>query len=182
MTPLTKPLYFTTSTVIDWVDIFTRASYRHIVVDSLAYCQKAKGLKIYAWVLMSNHLHMVVSTEGEQTIGDILRDFKKFTNKKILKALEEDEHESRRTWMLDRFRFAGANDRRITNYRFWQEGNHVEDIYTSEFLWQKINYIHQNPVRAEIVTRPEDYLYSSGRDYAGEKELLDVEVINFSVF
>ena len=109
-TPLTKHLYFTTSTVIDWVDIFTRASYRHIVVDSLTYCQQAKGLKIYAWVLMSNHLHMVVSTEGKQTIGEILRDFKKFTNKKILKTLEEDEHESRRTWMLDRFRFAGAND------------------------------------------------------------------------
>ena len=62
-TPLTKHLYFTTSTVIDWVDIFTRASYRHIVVDSLTYCQQAKGLKIYAWVLMSNHLHMVVRRE-----------------------------------------------------------------------------------------------------------------------
>lgn len=179
MTPLTKPLYFTTSTVIDWVDIFTRVSYRHIVVDSLAHCQKAKGLKIYAWVLMSNHLHMVVSTEAKQAIGDILRDFKKFTNKKILKTLKEDEHESRRMWMLDRFHFAGANDKRITNYRFWQEGNHVEDIYTSEFLWQKISYIHQNPVKAEIVARPEDYLYSSGRDYAGEKGLLEVEVIRF---
>lgn len=178
-TPLTKHLYFTTSTVIDWVDIFTRASYRHIVVDSLTYCQQAKGLKIYAWVLMSNHLHMVVSTEGKQTIGEILRDFKKFTNKKILKTLEEDEHESRRTWMLDRFRFAGANDKKITNYRFWQEGNYVEDIYTPEFLRQKINYIHQNPVRAEIVARPEDYLYSSGLDYAGEKGLLNVEVIRF---
>ena len=156
MTPLTTTLYFTTSTVIDWVDIFSRPSYRHVVVESLDYCQRQKGLRIYAWVLMTNHLHMVVSAEGTQTVGDILRDFKKFTNKKILKALEEDEHESRRVWMLDRFRFAGANDRRITNYRFWQEGNHVEEIYTAEFLWQKVNYIHQNPVRAEIVTRAED--------------------------
>lgn len=173
----TKQLYFTTSTVVDWVDIFTRASYRHIVVDSLAYCQQQKGLTIYAWVLMSNHLHMVVSTDGEQTVSDILRDFKKFTNKKILNALEQDEHESRRTWMLDRFRFAGENDRQITNYRFWREGNHIEEIYTLEFLRQKINYIHQNPVRAEIVVRPEDYLYSSGPDYAGEKGILDVELI-----
>lgn len=179
MKPLTNTLYFTTSTVIDWIDIFTRASYRHIIVDSLAYCQHAKGLRIYAWVLMSNHLHMVVSAEDKQTIGDILRDFKKFTNKIILKTLENDEHESRRTWMLDRFHFAGANNRRITYYRFWQEGNHVEEIYTSEFLLQKINYIHQNPVRAEIVARPEDYLYCSGLNYAGEKGLLDVEVIKF---
>ena len=86
---------------------------------------------------MSNHLHMVVSAEGEQTVGDILRDFKKFTNKKILKELEENEYESRRIWMIDRFRFAGANDNRIKSYRFWQEGNHVEDICTSEFYGRK---------------------------------------------
>lgn len=91
MTPLTKQLYFTTSTIIDWVDIFSRPSYRHIVVESLDYCQQQKGLKIYAWVLMTNHLHMVVSTKGQQTVGDILRDFKKFTNKKILGILEQDE-------------------------------------------------------------------------------------------
>ena len=179
MIPLTKQLFFTTSTVIDWVDIFSRPAYRHIVVESLDYCQKQKGLRIYAWVLMTNHLHMVVSTEREQTVGDILRDFKKFTNKKILKVLETDEHESRHVWMLDRFRFSGANDRRITNYRFWQEGNHIEEIYTQEFLLQKINYIHQNPVRAEIVTRAEDFLYSSAVNYAGEKGLLDVEVVKF---
>ena len=122
---------------------------------------------------------MVVSAEGKQTVGDILRDFKKFTNTKILKELEENEHERRRIWMIDRFRFAGANDNRIKSYRFWQEGNHVEDICTSEFLWQKVNYIHQNPVRAEIVERAEEYLYSSARDYAGERGLLKVEVIRF---
>ena len=179
MIPLTKKLYFTTSTVIDWVDIFSRPTYRHIIIESLDYCQQYKGLRIYAWVLMTNHLHMVVGTEGEQTIGDILRDFKKFTNKKILGILETDEHESRRAWMIDRFRFAGANDHRITNYRFWQEGNHIEEIYTQEFLWQKVNYIHQNPVRAEIVARAEDYLYSSALNYVGEKGLLEIEVVRF---
>ena len=159
---LTRVLYFTTSTVIDWVDIFTRPSYKHVIVDSLSYCQSHKGLTIYAWVLMSNHLHMIVDTNDDTTVGDVLRDFKKFTNKKILKALEQDEHESRREWLLD---------------RFWQEGNYVEEIYTMEFLMQKLNYIHQNPVRAEIVARPEDYLYSSALNYAGEKGLLNVEVI-----
>jgi REP element-mobilizing transposase RayT len=66
MTLLTKQLYFTTSTIIDWVDIFSRPSYRHIVVESLDYCQQQKGLKIYAWVLMTNHLHMVVSTGAQK--------------------------------------------------------------------------------------------------------------------
>ena len=170
---LTKVLYFTTSTVIDWV-IFTRPSYRHIIVDSLAYCQSHKGLNIYAWVLMSNHLHMIADTNDDTTLGDVMRDFKKFTNKKVLKALQQDEQESRRDWLLDRFWFAGVNDKRIKNFK---EGNYVEEIYTMDFLLQKLNYIHQNPVRAEIVAKPEDYLFSSAMDYAGEKGLLKVELI-----
>ena len=69
---LTKDLYFTTSTVVDWVDIFTRPEYKHIILDSLAYCQESKGLDIYAWVLMTNHLHMIVGARNEETsISDI---------------------------------------------------------------------------------------------------------------
>ena len=77
-------VYFITITVVDWVDIFTRPKYKHIILDSLAYCQQKKGLKIYAWVLMSNHLHMLVSVGQGHTVADVVRDFKKFTSKKIL--------------------------------------------------------------------------------------------------
>lgn len=174
---LTKELYFTTSTVVDWVDVFTRPAYRHIVLDSLRYCQINKGLVIHAWVLMSNHLHLIASTEGNDSIGDIMRDFKKFTSKKILETIEQNIQESRREWLLDRFRFAGMNNNRITNYHFWQDGNHVEEIYTVAFLQQKIDYIHHNPVRAEIVARPEDYLYSSASVYAGSSGLIDVNAL-----
>jgi len=169
-------LYFITLTVVDWVDIFTRPRYKHILLESLTYCQQQKGLKIYAWVLMSNHLHAIVSAEGEQTLPDIMRDFKKFTNKRILAELEADPQESRREWMLDRFRFAGANDKKITNYRFWQDGYHPELIYSHDFYRQKLNYIHDNPVRQEIVARQEEYLYSSAVDYAGGKGMLNVDI------
>ena len=77
-------LYFVTTTVVDWVDIFTRPKYKHIVIDSLAYCQQRKGLHIYAWVLMSNHLHMIISVDGQQTVGDVMRDFKKYTSRQVL--------------------------------------------------------------------------------------------------
>ena len=80
---IAQDIYFTTTTVVDWVDIFTRPRYKHIIIESLQYCQQNKGLLIYAWVLMSNHLHMSVSAEGENTMSDILRDFKKHTNKEI---------------------------------------------------------------------------------------------------
>lgn len=165
-------LYFIISTVVDWVDIFTRPKYKHIVLESLTYCQEHKGLRIYAWVLMSNHLHMIISSDGQFPVSDILRDFKKFTSRRILIALEDDVQESRREWMLDQFRFAGANDKKITNYRFWQEGNHPELIYLYDFYMQKLNYIHLNPVRQEIVSQPQDYLYSSAVNYAGGKGLL----------
>ncbi|MBR5351958.1 MAG: transposase [Prevotella sp.] len=177
MTALTNHLFFTTSTVVDWVDIFTRPTYKHIVIESLAYCQERKGLCIHAWVLMSNHLHLVVSVNDGVELGYILRDFKKFTNKKIMQVLENDIHESRRNWMQDRFCFAALNDRRIHNYRFWQEGNHIEQLYTEHFIRQKIDYIHNNPVRAEIVAHPEDYLYSSAPSYAGDKGLLNIDLL-----
>ena len=84
---LTTDLYFTTSTVVDWMDVFTRPVYKHVIVQSLTHCQEQKGLDVYAWVLMTNHLHMIVGTrEDGISIGDIMRDFKKYTSKSILSA------------------------------------------------------------------------------------------------
>lgn len=145
-------------------------------MDSLAYCQQHKGLKIHAWVLMSNHLHAIISADKEQCISDIIRDFKKFTSKRITLELETDAQESRRKWILNRFNFAGIHDKKITRYRFWQDNYHPELIYSHDFYQQKLNYIHDNPVRQEIVSRQEEYLYSSAIDYAGGKGLLDVIV------
>ena len=172
----TRDLFFTTTTVVDWVDVFTRPNYKRIVIDSLKYSQDNKRLVLHAWVLMTNHLHMIVST-NEQNLSDVLRDFKKFTSKKMISAIMQNENESRKDWLLDRFHFAAANDKKITYYKFWQDGNYVEEIQTADFCKQKINYIHQNPVRQEFVTRPEDYLYSSARNYSGMTGLLEIEPI-----
>jgi len=170
-------VYFVTDTVVDWVDIFTRPIYRHIIIESLEYCQKEKGLIIYAWVLMTNHLHMIAGANGENKISDILRDFKKFTSKKIVQTLLVESGESRRDWMLNRFEYAGKNDKKITNYKFWQEGNDAQEIFLNDYFNQKLNYIHYNPVKAEFVNREEDYRYSSAIDWSGGKGLLDVTIV-----
>ncbi|MGB4577170.1 MAG: transposase [Paludibacter sp.] len=170
-------VYFVTDTVVDWVDIFTRPIYKHIVIESLEYCQEHKGLIIYAWVLMSNHLHAIVGSEGEAKVSDIWRDFKKFTSKDIIATIKTEISESRTEWMLNRFEYSGKNDKKIKNYRFWQEGNDAQGIYLNEYFEQKLNYIHYNPVKAEIVNSPEDYRYSSAIDYAGGKGLLKVVVV-----
>lgn len=126
---------------------------------------------------MTNHLHTIVGIRKPDTsIGDILRDFKKFTSKSIVKAIQENVRESRSEWLLDRFWLRGANDAKIKDFKFWQDGNHVETIYSYEFYRQKLDYIHLNPVRQEIVERPEHYLYSSARNYIGEAGLIDVIV------
>jgi putative transposase len=169
-------VHFLTFTVIDWIDVFTRASYKTEIVKSLEYCQKNKGLRLFAWCLMTNHLHLVCQVEAPNTLSAFVRDFKKFTAKAILKMIWE-ERESRRSWILAALREAGKYDNRITNYKFWHEGCHPIELTSNEMIDQRINYVHENPVRNMIVEKEEDYLMSSARNYASLESVLDVEVI-----
>jgi REP element-mobilizing transposase RayT len=169
-------VYYLTFTIVDWIDVFTRNEYKIVIVDSLNYCIENKGLEVYAWCLMSNHLHLVCRAIEPARISNIIRDFKKFTAKTILEKIKT-EPESRRDWMLYRFEFAGKFDNRISKYRFWQDTNHAIQLDNTTLIEQKMNYIHDNPVREMIVGRQEDYLYSSARDYTGEKGLVNVQTI-----
>lgn len=169
-------VYFVTFTIVDWVDVFTRKVYKDIITDNLNFCIANKGLEVYAWCLMSNHLHAILrATEGHK-LSAIIRDYKKYTSKKIAETIST-ENESRREWLLHRFEFAGKYDSRITHYKFWQEGNHAIALNPHHpALWgQKINYIHDNPVRAGIVKNAEDYVYSSACDYSGKKGLVHLK-------
>ncbi len=168
--------YFLTLTVVDWVDVFSRPIYKHLIVDSLEYCQHNKGLKLFAWCLMSNHIHLIAGAYEGFSLSDILRDFKKFTSKEIIETIKST-NESRRKWMLNRFEFAGKYNSKIKDYKFWQDGNEPKEIHTTHFLMQKLNYVHNNPVVAEIVSNPEDYIYSSASNYCDMPGLLNVELI-----
>ena len=85
--------------------------------------------------------------------------------------------ESRREWMLDKFAFEAKRTRRAENYKFWKDSNHAIYLNDGIDVWDKISYIHNNPAKAGIVDNPEDYIYSSARDYLGTKGLLDIEVL-----
>ena len=166
-------LYYCTLTVVDWLDVFTRPNYRLTLIDSLRYCQQHKGLELYAWCLMSNHLHLIARAAEGTTLSDILRDFKKFTSKAIVEQMQT-EPESRREWLLDRFAFRAANDSKRKYYQFWQDGLHAVELLSNDFITQKLDYIHHNPVRNMLVAEPEHYLFSSAANYAGQKGLLNV--------
>jgi REP element-mobilizing transposase RayT len=172
-------LHYVTFQIVRWVDLFTRQVYRDIVIDSLCFCQQHKGLEIYAFVVMSNHIHLLIRSECEK-LSDTIREFKSFTAKKMLEAIQTEE-ESRREWMLNLFEFSAKQHKRNEQYQIWTHENHAEIIYSNKFIDQKINYIHENPVRAGIVEHPEDYLYSSARNYAGLQGVLDVIFVRFSV-
>lgn len=169
-------LNFLTMTIVGWIDIFSRQRYRDIVLDSLRFCHENKGLTIFAYVIMSNHVHLVAHT-GDSDLSLLLRDFKKFTANNILKAIQS-EPESRREWLLYMFKyFANVNtDNRI--HQFWQRSNHPIALWSKPVIWQKINYIHLNPVRAGLVAQPEHYLYSSASNYTSGKGLLDVAIMD----
>ena len=151
-------------------------SIKRLVVESLQYCIKQKGLEVYAWVIMSSHIHSIIGSTKEPLEG-ILRDMKRHTAKAILKLIEEHNQESRKEWLLWIFRRAGSHNPSTEVYQFWQHHNHPIELSNNFLLEQKLDYLHQNPVEAGFVEEPWEYLYSSARDYAGNKGLVDVMII-----
>ena len=170
--------YFLTFTVVDWVDVFIRPVYKKVIVDSLNFCIEKKGLTVFAWCLMTNHMHLIAEANLGFKLSEIIRDFKKFTAHTILAAIQ-DEPESRKDWMLYRFEYAGKFMKRIEKYHFWQDGNHAIfiDPFKPGMLEERLNYLHYNPVKAGIVDNIEDYLYSSARDYTGKKGLVNISLV-----
>lgn len=154
---------FITITVVDWFDVFTRPIYCSILDESLNYCIKEKGLSVHAYVYMTNHIHLIV-TVPEDELQNVVRDFKKFTSKKIIAAIKE-QPESRREWLLRKFSYAAEVRGRAKNYKLWQDGFHPVILDTLEKIEQRINYIHYNPITAQIVFHPRDYVNSSYRNY-----------------
>jgi len=168
--------HFVTFTVVGWIDVFSRKIYKDILVDSLKYCQTHKGLVINAYVIMTNHAHLIVSAEGGN-LSSIIRDLKKHTSRVIVERIQNDS-ESRKSWMLHQFSYYASKHSRNDHHQFWTHENHPEELFTTAFFRQKLDYIHQNPVRAGIVFRPEDYVYSSAAQYTGLKDyVLEVTLV-----
>lgn len=171
-------LHFITFATVQWVDVFTRKEYSDIIVESLIFCKENKGLRIHAWCIMSNHLHLILSVNETNNLSDILRDFKKFTSSKIIKAIKNNDHESRKNWMLWIFKKAGEENKRNRDYQFWRQENHPVELSTNEMIDQRLNYLHDNPVRSGSVRSAEEYVYSSAIDYyTTERGVIEIDFI-----
>jgi len=170
-------VYFISFAVVGWLDVFTRNEYKDIIIDSLHYCQKEKGMEVFAWCIMTNHVHLVFRRANEQKPELLIGDFKRFTSKAIVKAIIDNPKESRKEFFLEQFLKAGSKSSNVNKYQFWRHDNKPIELWSNKVINEKINYIHNNPVVGDLVIRAEDYVYSSAADYAGEKGILDNVIV-----
>ena len=169
-------VYFVTATIVEWVTIFTRNENRDILLDSFRFCQQNQGLKIYGWVLMTNHFHLICSTTDDIGIGMVMRNIKSFTAMKLLDAIIKNPKESRREWLLGIFEKNGTLSKNNLRYQFWQIENHpiLLDNDAEKFV-QRMQYLHENRVRSGYVIEPQEWKYSSAIDfYTSGKGLLSL--------
>lgn len=134
-----QAIYYMTFTVVGWIDVFTRQTYRDIVIDSFKHCQQKKGLHLHAFVIMSNHVYLIASVDEGLTISGFVRDCKKFTSKKITDTIEDSGVESRRQWMLHQFKYYASLHSRNETYQLWENDNHFIELSSPAFIQQKID-------------------------------------------
>jgi len=170
--------YFVTLTIVSWIDVFTRDHYRQAIIESLKYCQSKKGLLVYAYCIMTNHIHLIIGTT-DKPMEFILRDFKSYTSRLIKELIFNNKRESRKKWMIDLFKRSGINNGNNTDWQLWQQHNHPIELWDSYMANQKLEYLHNNPVVAGHVLNPEDWRWSSAAAYSGIKnDLLEVSFLN----
>ena len=169
--------YYFTLNVVEWIDIFIRPVFKQIIVESLNHFSERKGLTIYAWCLMTNHLHLMAQAEQGYGLSLIANDFKKFTTKIILEDIDA-EPEVRRKWIMKKFENAGRSLKLLDKFQVWQ--TRINPVYIDlknvDAINDQLEHIHDNPVRDRIVSAAEDYLHSSARDYAGIKGLVNIHI------
>jgi len=172
--------HFITFTVVGWVDLFARKKCRGIHIENLKYCIRHKGMLLYGYVIMCNHVHAIMGAkEDTNGLSGLIRDYKRFTSKQLIHWVLSKKKERRRDWMIAIFRHGAFESGNLDLFQIWMHHNCPMVITQNKFFNQKFNYIHPNPVKAGIVRNPEEYIYSSATNYAGfDENILNVIIID----
>jgi REP element-mobilizing transposase RayT len=177
--PIAEPQgsYLLTLNTIDRVDLFIRPFFKQIIVESLNYFIGKKGLVVYGWCLMTNHLHLIIGSTGRK-MEDTLREMKQFTARRILRAIDVNPLESRKEWIEGMMQGAGLQNKRNRDWQFWQQHNHPIELNNYDIAIQLLNYIHNNPVVAGFVDAPEAWVHSSAGYYLdGRQCIIELKLI-----
>ncbi|VFM95184.1 MAG: REP element-mobilizing transposase RayT [Candidatus Kentron sp. G] len=159
--------HFLTCTTLNWIPLFTRPATVKIILDALRFRQQERDLKIYAYVILENHLHMIA--QSPRLSGE-LASFKSYTAHYLIEYLKEQR--ARR--VLDQLSFFKKQHKQDREHQVWEEGCHPEEIRGEAMLLQKIDYIHNNPVKRGYVDEATHWRYSSARNYMGQEGLIPV--------
>jgi len=160
--------HFVTSTIVNWLPLFSNDQYFTLLINALKHARLQKNLQIHAYVLMKNHFHLIVSGHNW---AKTLQEFKSFTAHGIIQLLKQTKQDR----ILSRLRILKKAWKTKSYYQVWQEGFHPQLLQDDEMFGQKMEYIHWNPVKSGYVETPEDWQYSSARNYAGMERVLDID-------
>lgn len=171
-------LYFVSFATVNWIDIFTRQLYFNVLAESIDYCRKEKGMELYAYCFMTNHIHFIFRSANDDPSG-LLRDFKRHTSKKVIETIQNNSQESRKEWLLWMFERAGKKNATTSKYQFWQHHNKPIELWSEKVIKQKIDYIHNNPVECGFVMHAIDWKYSSARNFQDDHTVLKIDYVGF---
>ncbi len=159
--------HFMTCTIVAWLPAFSKPDFVDIVLDSWRFLQRERDITIIAWVILENHLHWIaVGPELSRRVGE----FKSFTATSILREAEKQRHHT----FLQELNYFKARHKLDQEHQLWQEGSHPQIIESDDVMWQKVEYIHNNPLRRGFVDDALHWRYSSARSYARKEGLIDV--------
>jgi REP element-mobilizing transposase RayT len=156
--------YFCTVTILDWLPVLIEQRYIDPIIESLRFCRERKGLALFAYVVMPNHLHMIAGTDGD--LHALMRDFKRFTTRTVHDRLKQDGRTTLLNWLADATQRARQQRDELG---LWKAGFHPQAISSRPVFEQKLRYLHENPMPKGLVARPEDWRYSSAAFYAGRE-------------
>lgn len=167
--------YFISFATVYWLDIFTRQIYFNVLEESINYCRKEKGMEVFAYCFMPSHVHLIFRSANEDPSG-LVRDFKGFTTRELIKTIENNPQESRKEWLLWMMKQAGNKNSNVKQRQFWQQHNKPIELWSDKDIQQKIDYVHNNPVEMGFVTNPIDWKYSSARNYQEDQTVLEIDI------
>lgn len=158
-------LYFITTSAVKHIHLFRRDVIKRIIVDSFHHLRATGKMKLFVFVIMPNHIHIIALFSKAHPLSDVMRDFKKFTARQIYRQFQAEG----KTKVLDVLKKEG--ERVKQEYKVWEDGYDARDVFSMEFLQQKTDYIHNNPCQPQwkLVEAPEEYLWSTAGFYFAEK-------------
>ena len=159
--------YFLTCTIVGWLPVFTRPEAVQVLFDSWQYLQQHRDFKLYGYVVLENHLHLIASAPN---LANDIKSFKMYTAGRIIELLE---HHGAQV-ILRQLRALKLRHKTKSQYQVWQEGSMPKQIMDNAMMRQKLEYIHNNPVKRGYVEEACHWRYSSARNYAGLPGLIDI--------